>query len=188
MGPYYVTCLVNLLGPVKRVSGTATAAASQRIAGDGHVIPVNVPTHYAGMLEFASGAVATLIASFDVWGHHLPVMELYGEKGTLRLPDPNGYDPKEVLAYIPDELDWAIMPPAFADGIKRGVGVADMAAAILENRPHCASGELAYHVLEVMTALETAMTRGSYVVIESQPQQPQPLPASFTMEPADASV
>jgi predicted dehydrogenase len=188
MGPYYVTCLVNLLGAVVRVSGTAHAALPHRTANDGRAIPVGVPTHYAGTLEFASGAVATLITSFDVWGHHLPTMELYGEKGTLTLPDPNGYEPREVRAYIPGEYDWEAMPFVHADKWKRGIGVADMAYAILESRPHRASGELAFHVLEVMTALETAMHRGAYVQIERQPMQPAPMPVNFGEHEADVAV
>jgi predicted dehydrogenase len=179
MGPYYVTCLVNLLGAVKYVSGTAQATLPQRIAKDGHAIPVRVPTHHAATLEFASGAIATLITSFDVWAHHLPAMEIYGEHGSLTVPDPNGHDPREFSLFTPEQDAWQVQPLAYADGWKRGIGVADMAYAILENRAHRASGDLALHVLEVMTAVERAGAAHAAIEIASQPAQPAVLPLDF---------
>ncbi len=95
MGPYYLTALVHLLGPVRRVTGSTRISFPERIATsqalNGHRIPVEVPTHVAGVLDFASGAVATLITSFDVWAHNLPRIEIYGSEGTLSVPDPNTF-------------------------------------------------------------------------------------------------
>ncbi|MBW4438401.1 MAG: Gfo/Idh/MocA family oxidoreductase [Pleurocapsa minor GSE-CHR-MK-17-07R] len=176
MGPYYVTCLVNLFGPAVRVSGAARASFPERLAHTGERIPVRVPTHYAGTIEFASGAIATLITSFDVWGHHLPVMEVYGELGTLTIPDPNGFDPREVRLMQPGTEGWASLPLAYPDAWKRGIGLADMAYAIEANRPHRASGDLAYHVLEIMSAFATAYESGQYVTMASTVAQPELLP------------
>lgn len=177
MGPYYVTCLVNLLGAAVRVSGAARASFPERIAQGGRRIPVQVPTHYAGTIEFASGAVATLITSFDVWAHHLPVMEIYGADGTITIPDPNGGDPKAVQVFSPSTKAWTEVPLPRDDDWARGVGLADMAMSIrTPHRPFRATGELAYHALEVMSAFEQAATSGTYVTIESRPDQPRPLP------------
>lgn len=176
MGPYYVTCLVNLLGPVARVSGVAKVSFPERIAKDGRHIPVTVPTHYAGTLEFTSGAVATLITSFDVWGHRLPQMEIYGETGSLAVPDPNGHNPREVQVLSHETREWAEMPLLYPDIWARGIGLADMADAIQNNRPHRASGALAYHVLEVMSAFSKAAEAGSYVSITSKIEQPEAIP------------
>ena len=179
MGPYYVTALVNLFGPVKRVSGAAHASFSERIAGhasqQGRKIPVEVATHYAGVLEFASGAIATLVASFDIWGNHgFPPISVFGVEGNLSVPDPNTFG--GVVKISQRNEAWRDVPLTHSDKIGRGTGVADLAYAIQSGRPARATGELAYHVLEVMTAVERASLSGQYTVIESQPAQPQPLP------------
>ncbi|HVO43883.1 MAG TPA: Gfo/Idh/MocA family oxidoreductase [Aggregatilineales bacterium] len=180
MGPYYITCLVNLLGPVVRVSGAARASFPERIAGDGHHIRVGVPTHYTGTLEFASGALVTLIVSFDVWQHRLPRgMELYGERGTLTVPDPNGHDPREVQLFTTEAGHWAEVPSAYPPDWARGIGLADMAYAIQEQRPHRASGDLAFHVLEVMHAFETAYRAGTYVTLRSTCARPEVMSIDF---------
>jgi predicted dehydrogenase len=180
MGPYYITCLVNLLGAVRRVSGTARASFSTRTAKDGHSIAVHVPTHYSGVLEFESGVTATLLVSFDVWGHRLPVMEVYGERGTLTIPDPNGFEPREARLFVPDQHDWEVMPLTYPAEWARGIGLADMALAIVEGRAHRASGALAYHALEVMLAFEKAVSDGTYVDLVSTVSRPERLPDGLT--------
>ena len=96
MGPYFLTALVNLIGPVARVSGAARKTFDQRIATSeelmGQRLPVEVNTHIAGTLEFESGAIATIITSFDIWAHHLPWIEIHGSEGSLSVPDPNRFD------------------------------------------------------------------------------------------------
>lgn len=180
MGPYYVTCLVNLLGPARRVSGVAQASFPQRTAGvDGHAIPVTIPTHYSATIEFKAGAIATLIISFDVWGHKLPVMEIYGESGTLTIPDPNGWNPRETRLYVPEKSDWEVMPMPYRDHWARGIGLADMAHAIRSGRAHRASGELALHVLEILFAVEKASSTGRYVELASTCERPAPLPVDL---------
>jgi predicted dehydrogenase len=180
MGPYYVTDLVNLLGPVASVSGVATQLRTERTITSqplaGTRIPVEVATHVTGVLLFASGAAVSLTISFDVPRHKHTPLEIYGEKGSLIVPDPN-YFGGAILFGSAGE-DWREMPTqhGYADGNYRILGVADMAAAIRENRPHRASGELAYHVLEVMLAFQTSSDSGRTVKIESHPERPAALP------------
>jgi predicted dehydrogenase len=175
MGPYAITCLVNLLGPAVRVAGVVQTSFPQRVAKDGHTIPVHTPTHYSGTIEFASGALATVVMSFDVTAHHLPGVELYGECGTLVIPDPNGYDPREVRLFVPDKHDWDVMPLAYPAAWARGVGVADMAYAIRDARPIRASGELAYHVLEILHAFGESSRSGQHVTLQSVCDRPAAL-------------
>jgi predicted dehydrogenase len=95
MGPYYLTALTSLIGPVRRVTGSARITFPERTITSqpkyGTKITVNVPTHVAGVMDFANGAVGTIIASFDVWPTELPRIEIYGTEGTLGVPDPNGF-------------------------------------------------------------------------------------------------
>ncbi|HRE49197.1 MAG TPA: Gfo/Idh/MocA family oxidoreductase [Aggregatilineales bacterium] len=175
VGVYWVTCFVTLLGAVRTVTAAARASFPERIAGDGRRIPVNVDTHISASLECESGAIATLISSFDVQGHRLPRLELYGAKGTLALPDPNGFDPS-VRLYIPNGAEWVEQDQPYNRAWRRGVGLADMANAIHEGRPHRASGELALHVLEVMHGIIEAAHSGKRVSIESRPERPPLLP------------
>ncbi|MDR2952729.1 MAG: Gfo/Idh/MocA family oxidoreductase, partial [Treponema sp.] len=154
MGPYYLTALVSLLGPVKRVSGSAKKSFETRTITskplEGTVINVDVPTHIAGVMDFANGAVGTIITSFDVYSHTLPWMEIYGSEGSLRVPDPNTFGGP---VYISRRMEgkWEEIPleKNFADN-SRGLGITDMAEAVEEKRPHRASAEMTYHVLELM--------------------------------------
>jgi len=178
MGPYYITCLVALLGPVRRVSALTRASFPERIAGDGRRLPVSVPTHYAGSLEFVSGPIASVITSFDIWGHHLPMMEVYGSAGTLRVPDPNGW---EFFVHMQPEgvAEWQDIPLTHSADWRRGIGVADMAYAIQSGRPHRASGDLAYHVLDVMHAFEDSSNTGQTIAIESTVERPAAVPVGL---------
>jgi predicted dehydrogenase len=173
-----VTCLINLLGPARRVAGAAHISFPERIAADGHPIKVEVPTHVTGVIEFASGAVATLLISFDVAGHGLPKMELYGSEGTLRIPDPNGWE-KVVKLYKKGVSDWDEQPLTHNTQWARGIGVADMAYAIAAGRPHRASGALAYHALEIMHAFEESWRTGRHVEITSAVERPALLPVGL---------
>ena len=185
MGPYYITDLVNLLGPVARVAGMATKLRNERtIASEprrGEKIPVKTATHVAGSLEFVSGAVITMAMSFDVPRHkHVPI-ELYGEAGALVVPDPNYFGGEIEIATAGE--DWTPVPieHAYADGNYRIIGAADMATAIREGRPHRASGELAFHVLEVMEAFQRSYDSGRFIAIKSRPERPLPLPAGLAI-------
>ncbi len=183
MGPYYITDLVNLLGPVETVmSMSATPQTERQIYSEpkkGQMMPVKVFTHVAGLLKFRSGAIIQMTMSFDVPAHmHLP-FELYGSKLSLIVPDPNMFG-GEVKTRPATEKEWTTVPGdlPYADANYRSLGVADMAHAILENRPHRASGELALHVLEVMEALETASKTGQPVAIATSVERPAPLAES----------
>ena len=113
MGPYYLTALVSLLGPVARISGVARKSFAERIATSearrGERLPVEVPTHYAATLDFAAGAVATMIISFDVWAHNLPRIEIYGSEGSLSVPDPNTFG-GPVRIRLAGDAEWREVP------------------------------------------------------------------------------
>jgi len=180
MGPYYVTALVNLLGPVRRVTGSTRITFPERTITsepkDGTTIVVEVPTHVVGVMDFANGAIGTIITSFDVWAHHLPCIEVHGTEGSLSVPDPNGFGgPVRVRRAGSDDWDEVPLTHGYAEQ-SRGIGVADMACALRSGRPHRASGELCHHVLEVMTTFEVASERGRHVELESTCERPAPLP------------
>ena len=156
MGPYYITDLVNLLGPVASVAGFATTPQATRTITAkeryGEVIPVHVPTHVTGVLRFANGAVVQMTLSFDVAGHkHVPI-EIYGTAATLIVPDPNHFGGQ--IEKLEKGGEWTKVDTdmPYDDGNFRSIGLADMALAIRANRPHRANGDLALHVLEVMEA------------------------------------
>jgi predicted dehydrogenase len=179
MGPYYLTALVNLMGPVRRVSGEAkTTFPTRTITSQpkaGKVIPVETPTHLAGTMEFVSGAVATVVMSFDVWGHGHSCLEVYGTEGSMLVPDPNGFGgPVKVMRPGGAWLEVPLTHGHADEG--RGKGVADMAMAIRSGRPHRAGGELAYHVLDIMHAFHDSARLGRHVELESTCRRPDPLP------------
>jgi predicted dehydrogenase len=179
MGPYYLTALVNLLGPVKRVTGSTRITFPERVATSqfhhGRRIPVEVPTHVAGVLDFASGAVGTIITSFDIWAANLPRIEIYGSEGSLSVPDPNTFQ-GPVRVRQAGASEWSEVPLTHSDDVGRGIGVADMAYAIAYGRPHRANGDMAYHILDVMEAFEDASQSGKHVEIASRCSRPAPLP------------
>lgn len=179
MGPYYLTTLINLLGPVARVTGSTRASFQERIATSekwqGTKIPVYTTTHLTGTLDFTSGAIATLIMSFDVWAHRLPIIEIYGSEGTLAVPDPNTFG-GTVRLWSTRGDDWREIPLTHPSEIGRGTGVADMAYAIRSGRPHRASGDLAYHVLDIMAAFDEASQTGQHIQIASAATTTQPAP------------
>ncbi|MDR2536490.1 MAG: Gfo/Idh/MocA family oxidoreductase [Treponema sp.] len=179
MGPYYLTALVSLLGPIARVSGSAKQGFKTRTITseplNGTVIPVEVATHIAGILDFASGAVGTIITSFDVYSHTLPFIEVYGTEGSLRCPDPNTFGGPVFVRQGRAE-NWSEIPliKNYPEN-SRGLGITDMAEGISEGRPHRASGELAYHVLEVMHGIHNASASGTYYELKSACTRPEPL-------------
>jgi predicted dehydrogenase len=129
-----------------------------------------------GVLDFAAGAVASIITSFDVWHSTLPWLEIYGSEGTMLVPDPNNFSGSIKIRRGGDS-EWREMPlsHSFADN-SRGLGVLDMAVAIHENRPHRASGQLAYHVLDIMHAIHDASREGRHMQLTSGIERPAPLP------------
>jgi predicted dehydrogenase len=180
MGPYYITALVNMLGPVARVSGAARATHKTRTIGSGakkgQKIKVNTPTHVASVLEFGSGAIATLVTSFDAGSHDMPNLEVYGTKGTLRLPDPNGFGgPVKLRLHGKDAWEDVPLKHAYSEN-SRGVGLADMCRAIRGGGGFRASGAMAAHVLEVMHAALEAAESGERVKVRTKCERPEPMP------------
>lgn len=178
MGPYYLTALMSLLGPVTRVSATARASFPTRTIGSGsrrgEVIPVDTPTHIVTALDFASGATASLTTSFDVLDTTHSALVLYGSEGTLRLPDPNTFGgPVELLRAGADQWEPVELIAGHV-GNSRGIGVSDMARALRDGEPHRASAELAYHVVDVMHAALESSEQGRHVSIESGFDLPKP--------------
>jgi predicted dehydrogenase len=183
MGPYYITDLVNLLGPVAKVAGMASRVRAERLVASqplaGTYVPVEVATHVAGTLEFVSGAIVTVVMSFDVARHRHRPIELYGTNGAISVPDPNWFGGEIELATAAD--DWHVAPTEhiYADGNYRIIGVADMATAIRSSRPHRANGDLAFHVLEVMEAFQRSADSGTHVAIGSRPERPAAMPTNL---------
>ncbi|CAM3430522.1 Gfo/Idh/MocA family protein [Marinicrinis lubricantis] len=181
MGPYYLTALVQLLGPIQSISASAKITFPQRTIlsepKKGEIIQVETPTHVSSTLDFHQGATATMVMSFDVMaGHSLPNIEIYGTKGTLQVPDPNNFSGTIRLKKTGDK-EWTDIPVshAYTDNC-RGIGVKDLAYAILNEREHRASGEMAFHVLEAMEGcLVSAKEHKSYVM-QSTCSKPAPVP------------
>ena len=191
MGPYYVTMLVNLLGPVRRVLAMTSRGAGERLITaegplQGTSFAVGTPTTINALLEFASGALVSVGMSWDVFRHSIPPIELHGTEGSLRLPDPdtfggsiglsargtdwNEHDTADALY---GALNWPFSAPDRAN--YRMLGVADLARSLAEKRAPRASGRLALHVLEVLEAMLEAGASGTARMIETQVAQPAAL-------------
>ena len=191
IGPYYITNLVQLLGPVKRVAALSTTPSPERTITSeeryGEKIQVETPTTIHALLSFESGATITLGTSWDVWSHDHNHMELYGELGTLYVPDPNFFGgelritDREEPAATPEAYDhpFGIPNEEEDDGSMRAnyraAGLADMAIAISEGREHRCSAELATHVVDVMVSILESGERGEFIDISTRCARPAPL-------------
>ena len=179
MGPYYVTALVNLLGPVNRLTGTSHRMFETRTITSekkyGKVIPVEVDTHVNGIMEFENGAVGSIIMSFDMWKSEHPYIEIYGKEGTIQVPDPNGFGGK--VRVQRKDGDYYEMPltHSYTDN-ERGIAVADMAVALRTGRKHRANSELAYHVLDIMLGFGESSASGKHYTTQSTCERPAPMP------------
>jgi predicted dehydrogenase len=177
IGPYYLTALVFLLGPVLRATGSAQTPFPQKAITDplspgyGHTFAVETPTSVCGVLDMAGGCVATLTATCDVPGYD-PRLEIYGTDGILIANDPNAFGGPVCIrrAGVTREVP---LTHGYAEN-SRGLGVADMVCAIRAGRPHRASGELMYHVLDVAHAMHDASKEGRHQEIQSTTGRPQP--------------
>lgn len=176
MGPYYITALINMIGPVKRVSGSARITFKERHITsqpkNGVKIKVETPTHIAGIMDFANGAIGTIITSFDVWGHTLPCIEVHGTKGSMQVPDPNGFG-GPIKVKVAGDKEWKEVPSRFGYMMNsRGVGPADMANSLLSGGVNRCSGELAYHVLDVMHSFLDSSKAGRHISLKSKCKKP----------------
>ena len=145
----------------------------------GEAIVVATDTHIAGTLAFASGAVISICTSFDVWKHGHGPLELYGEEGSMRIPDPNHFGGPVSLSRRGGDWEEVPLSHGYADGNYRGIGVADLAHAIRSSRPHRADMRLGYHVLEVMEAFPLSSRTGRVVDIASRCDRSAALPAGL---------
>ncbi len=190
LGPYYVTTLVHLLGPVRRVAALTGAAFDERkILSEprrGEMLSVETPTNIHALLEFENGAAVSVITSWDVWAHRHENLELYATEGSLYLPDPNFFGGDVTVAGSDDAGPLALFDHPFGvpnqDGHGdaklanyRAAGLADMAQAIRQGRPHRCSLELATHVVDVMTSVLRSGDEGRFVELETSCDQPAPL-------------
>lgn len=182
MGPYYLTDLVQLMGPVKRVAGVAKATFPTRTITsqplNGTVINVEVPTHVSGSFEFASGAVGTLVMSFDVFGGTLPRIEIYGTEGTLYVPDPNTFGGPVKIQRGKEKPEDVALTHGYVEN-SRGIGMADMILAMQNNRDHRCNERVAYHVLDVMQAFHESSERNAFINIQSTCERPAPMKAGL---------
>ena len=189
MGAYYVSNLVQFLGPVKRVVAMGGRPFATRTVtsepNPGAVIDVNVDTSVRAILEFQQGAQVSFTASWDVWAHEHNHMELYGTTGSVYVPDPNRFgdsvrvsngEAESQLAPL-KVLGTANFEDSSGDMIAnyRGVGLADMVAAIHEGRPHRCSGEMALHVLDILTSIVRSAEEAEFVTPITQCERPAPL-------------
>ncbi len=184
MGPYYISALIALMGPVKRVTASTNITYKERTITSkekfGEKIQVETPTQINGVLDFQSGAIASIITSFDTWHHQLPHIEIYGTEGTLIVPDPNTFG-GPIFVRRKGQKEWSEIPftHGFTDN-SRGLGVAEMVDAINEKRQARTDGELAYHVLEIMHGFHDASNEGKHYTLESSCKQPQALPIGLS--------
>lgn len=181
MGPYYVTALVTLLGPVSSVIGAASHTRSSRTIGSGdragEVVPVNIDTHVTGVLVHASGALSTLVMSFDAIASHASRIEIHGDLASMVVPDPNRFDGEVQLRTLTD-TEWRTLEPSggYLDS-SRGYGLADLATTASGAEPR-AGGKLAYHVLDVMESLLASAHSGASVKVKSTCERPPAVPLS----------
>jgi len=192
MGPYYLTALVFLLGGIERVTGSARITFPERTITSepkrGTRIAVETPTHIAGVIDFTSGAIGTLITSFDIQAgtSAFPPLEIYGTEGSLRVPDPNTFGGSVCLRRV-GAADWSEIPLTHGFTEQgRGLGVADMAYAIRSGRAHRANGEMAYHVLEAMHGFHLASSQGRHYRMQSSCERPAPFPLDLPRDGLDA--
>lgn len=206
LGPYYLTALVFLLGPLSRVSGLARRTFDQRQIENGprngKWMDVEIDTHVVSQLEFADGPIGSMTMSFDVWDSDTPRLEIYGEEGTLCIPDPDPvfganifggpvlYRQRETSRWTHQPRptgrdDWQVAENDFGfNDNARGLGLLDMAYAARMNRPPRASGALAQHVLEAMVnILSSAEQGGAMIPLSTTCERPAPLPRNFSQRP-----
>ncbi len=169
MGPYYITALVSLMGPVVSVQGAAQTTFFEReVLSEplkGTKINVEVPTHVAALLQFESRSIATLVTSFDVWDSKTPHIEIHGSLGSMILPNPNWFD-GEVLVSRFDDRVWRSLSPHVNDPIdRRGLGAIDLVRAVRVGQEPLLSGSLGLHVLEVMEAIAVSAESGERIEV-----------------------
>jgi len=182
MGPYYLTDLVQLIGPMASVSGYARITRAQRTITSqplaGTLVDVEVPTHISGAMQFQNGAIGTLIMSFDVCDHTLPAIQIHGTKGSLFVPDPNSFGGKVELRVEGKEPQQIELTHGYTENA-RGIGMADMVLAMQQGRDHRCNERLAYHVLDVMHAFHDSAEEKRHIDLKSTCERPAMLPVGL---------
>lgn len=188
MGPYYITALVNMLGPVVEVVAMNSRKTDERLAtsecANGQKLPVEIDTHVSAILRFESGAVITMIMSFDVQKHTNHNIEIHGTDGSLSVPDPNNFDGTVRMAKAGGDWEEIALTHGHTDNM-RGIGPTDLAVSAIKNRPHRCSGDLAYHVLDVMHAIVEASELKRQVEVQSRCDRPAALPVGLAQGALD---
>jgi predicted dehydrogenase len=178
MGPYYATALVQVFGPVARVAASESTAFATRVIGSGpragESFPVSVPTHVGALIEFESGASAQAVFSFQSAQRRTGFLEIAGSSATIVAPDPNGFEGDVVIVSATDR---EVIPTASSSG--RGVGIIDLARSIRAGVPERASGDLSYHVLDILTSIGEAAQLSDFVEVSSSVSQSAPVPPTW---------
>lgn len=190
MGPYYFSALVSLFGPVDRVAAVGTRPQEERTIrtgpNAGATFPVEVPSTIQIVTAFEAGAQAQSLLSFDSALERHGVVEIHGTDGTIVIPDPNRFDGR--IAYVKplgvirdggaSEQEWIEIEHDAVE-VGRGIGALDMARAVTEGRAHVASGELGFHVLDILLSAQESAATGRTVTVESTVAPVPLLPAGF---------
>jgi len=180
MAPYYLTAMVFLLGPVRRVSGTAQqlhremTVRNPKSAAYGETVPIEAPTNVSAVLDFAGGAVGSLQAGKESFGY-LPRLEIFGTEGNLIANDPNFFGGRVAVQFPSGETKEFPIAHGFTEDT-RGIGLADMAYAIRGGQRHRASGALARHVLDVSLGIFESSREERHIAVASTVERPEPLP------------
>ncbi|AZN38275.1 Gfo/Idh/MocA family protein [Paenibacillus albus] len=189
MSPYYLTAFVHLLGPVRRVSGSAGSVHTEFTVTNpqspsyGETVPVGAPFHVTATLDFENGAVASLQVAKESFGY-TPRLEIYGTEGILQVNDPNSFDGAITLQQRSGKIQEFPYSHSFSQN-SRGIGVADMAYAIRSGRAHRASGELSRHVLDVTIGILESSKTDKHVAITARCERPAPLPLGLIYNQLD---
>lgn len=197
IGPYLVSVLIDFFGPAVLVDALTRRVSETRQrpnAPGAPAIDVRVSTHAAGNIEFASGPVATVITSWEMWASNLPFVEVYGTEGSVTVPfkDEFGSEPllrrgePSDLGYVPTEPGggaWLEVPMTHRADTGRAIAIADMADALRSGRPLRADQDFGFHALEIMLAFDEASRQGRHVELESSCARPSPLPCVAAGEP-----
>ena len=180
IGPYYLTALTQVFGPVASVEAVGSTALPQRIIGDGpragETFDVTVPTHVGALLQYADGGIGQAVFSFES-AIRRTVIEISGTEGALVAPDPNQFGGEVVVTKL-HETEAVVAATADGTGLGRGIGVVDMVRSIRAGEPHRASGEQALHILDVMLTAEARATGGE-AALSTTSAQPALLPEGW---------
>jgi len=180
MAPYYLTALVNLLGPVRKVAGFTTNVRPSITVDNpasplhGKTVPVAAPLNTVATLEFTGGAVATLQAAKESFGY-TPRLEIYGTEGILYANDPNMFGGTIQIKRSDGTLEEMPYSHGYSEN-SRGIGIADMAYGIRTGRAHRANGELARHVIDITLGIFESAKSERHVALTTSCERPAPLP------------